>query len=245
MARKAASTIYLNCQVCGSAFETKDTKRGRERKTCGKSCASQLAYRSQTIVAPCVHCGAETETAKSVVNAELPVYCEECAKARYKNTCTICGNEFMAKRARVECCSQKCIDKLNERNIAEVECAHCGELFHRPTRDIYSGKRSFCSVRCRDNRYTIENPNRYGGTWPRWVRFVRHRDNNQCLKCGSKSRLEVHHFKKLTQFEDPNEAHYANNLGLFCFDCHREVEDAGFGSLSDFLEDIVRTYGKP
>ena len=28
MPRKAAPTIDLNCQVCGSKFETRDTKRG-------------------------------------------------------------------------------------------------------------------------------------------------------------------------------------------------------------------------
>ena len=245
MPRKAAPTIELDCQVCGSKFEARDTKRGRERKTCGKSCASKLAYKSQASKAPCVHCGIIVDTAKSVINAGLPIYCNECAKARYKNECAICGAEFMAKRARVQCCSQQCIDRLNESNTTKAECAHCGESFDRPTRDVYSGKRAFCSIRCRDNKHSLENPSRYGGTWPRWVRTIRHRDNNQCLRCGGRDRLEVHHFKKLTQFKDPNEAHYEANLGLFCFSCHREVEDAGYENLSDFLEDIVRSCGKP
>ena len=245
MPRKAAPTIDLNCQVCGSKFETRDTKRGRERKTCGKSCASKLAYKTQETTSPCVHCGTITTTAQSVISSGLPVYCDDCAKARYENACAICGDVFMAKRAYVKCCSQKCVDKLNEQNLASVECDHCGKVFHRPSRDVYSGKRSFCSIRCRDARYSVENPTRYGGTWPRWVRTIRRRDNNKCLKCGSGKNLQVHHFKKLTQFENPNDAHYDANLGLFCFSCHLEVEDMGYASLYDFLEDIVRSCGKP
>ncbi len=129
MPRKAAPAIELDCQVCGTKFEARDTKRGRERKTCGKSCASKLAYKSQASNAPCVHCGIIVDTAKSVINAGLPIYCNECAKARYKNECAICGAEFMAKRAYVQCCSQRCIDRLNESNTTRVECAHCGESF--------------------------------------------------------------------------------------------------------------------
>lgn len=234
MGRPKAKVLHLNCVVCGSGFDTPDTKRGRKKETCSKSCASRLAYRTQTITAPCSICGAHTETAKSVVNCDLPVYCEGCAQARYSLECEICGSEFMGKRGYVRCCSQECVNELNRRNLIDVKCDCCGKMFQQSSFSVYEGKRTYCSRRCSMRQYSRENPTRYGGTWPRWIRLIRDRDGHKCLMCGAVDDLEVHHFIKLTTFSNPNDAHYGENLGLFCVDCHDVVEDSGIGSLSEF-----------
>lgn len=233
MARKAA-IITKNCLVCSSEFETPDTKRGRKRETCCKSCASVLAFSKQRIDAPCTLCGAITETAKSVVNGGLPVYCEDCAKARYSLVCEACGKPFMGKKYDVRTCSDECWAQIVRGKKTDVECAYCGIKFEQSTFNVYEGKRSYCSVRCRNNHHSLLNPSRYGGTWSRWLRTIKERDGHRCIKCGSRGPLQVHHFQKLTTFDDPNDAHFHENLGTFCIPCHFEVEDAGIGSLGEF-----------
>lgn len=244
MGRPKAGILKLNCVMCHGEFETPDTKRGRKRETCSKSCASKRAYESQKVTVPCVLCGSESETAKSVINAGLPVYCEECSKARYELTCEVCGIEFMGRRASVKCCSRPCITEWNRRMTTQVICDCCGIQFERATFSVYSGKRSYCSDRCAMRQFSRENPMRYGGTWPRWVRAIRERDGYKCLVCGETGDLEVHHFIKMKSFNNPDDSHYDENLGLFCVPCHDAVEDSGIDSLTEFYRRYSPTPGE-
>ncbi len=47
------------------------------------------------------------------------------------------------------------------------------------------------------------------------------RDNRQCRKCGSRSKLEVHHIKKWADY--PTLRHELTNLICLCRKCHREM----------------------
>lgn len=235
MPRPKPKTLIRTCSICGTQFETVDNARGREKVTCSKSCASRKAYQSQKVRTQCSVCSEITETSKSVVGAGLPVYCEICTNFRYQRRCSVCGKRFRAKRYTTHLCSQECITEHNRANLKDVTCFCCGVGFQQASFSVYSGKRIFCSDRCAMRQFSRDNPTRYGGTWSRWLRKIRKRDGNQCLKCGAKEgNLQVHHFQKLLLFDNPNEAHFDENLGLFCLVCHEEIEHLGIGSLTDF-----------
>lgn len=234
MGRPKAEELYRECEICSGEFTTPDTIRGRKKVTCSKSCASKKAYSSQITEEECKHCSKITKTSLSVINAGLPIYCSDCSTHRYVNSCEMCSSEFRSKRYSNRFCSPECETGYRRSKTIIVECAYCGNEFEQATFSVYSGKRSFCSKRCNVNQYSIEHPSRYGGTWTTWIRRIRDRDGNQCVKCESKEELEVHHFKKLTTFDDPDEAHYYENLVLLCRKCHYEIENEGIGSLTDF-----------
>lgn len=236
MPRPPAKILTLPCEVCGDSFETQDTKRGRKRVTCSKSCASKKAYENQKAKAPCLVCGELAETAKSVVNAELPVYHTGCRKRRFLNECKVCAKQFRSDRASTVYCTTKCERKGVADKTIELECTCCGELFVRPRFTVANKQRVYCTRKCAQRQFSKENPTRYGGTWTTWIRRIKARDNNTCILCGETEKLQVHHFKKMLTFSDPNEAHFYENLGLFCVTCHDIVEDSGLLSLSDFYE---------
>ena len=234
MGRKKAKTLTLLCKVCNGEYITPDTIRGRRKETCSKSCASKVAYSNQAMVAPCSLCETETPTSKSVINSGLPVYCSECSTHRYTRQCEMCNVTFQARKYDTRMCSLECVTEFNRQDTKTVVCADCFAEFEQPSFSVYAGKRTFCSKKCAQRLFSKENPTRYGGTWTTWLRRIHVRDGEACIKCSSKEKLEVHHFTKLTTFDNPNDAHYLENLGLLCFNCHREVEDSGVESLTDF-----------
>lgn len=234
MGRPKAATLTLHCEICSGEFTTPDTIRGRKKVTCSKSCASKKAYSSQVAKADCKFCGKTTKTAFSVINAGLPIYCSECSTHRYLNNCETCSKEFRSKKRDNRFCSRECTTEYLRSDLVQVRCFYCGLEFEQASFSVYSGKRVFCSKRCGSNQYSVDHPSRYGGTWTTWIRRIKERDGNQCVKCGSEEELEVHHFLKLLAFDNPNDAHYYENLVLLCKKCHDEVEDEGIKDLDDF-----------
>lgn len=73
----------------------------------------------------------------------------------------------------------------------------------------------------------------YGPTWKGQRREARERDDYTCQRCGmGKEEHEelfdelphVHHITPFRQFDDPEEAHFLENLITLCRLCHRKVE---------------------
>lgn len=226
--------IQKECVICGNFFNTHSNKRSLKKKTCSKSCSSKLSYINQRTMYNCSNCSSLVNTSKSVINSFGMIYCNDCLKYKNQKLCVICKNNFYPTKKNTILCSQECITKYNNSNLVDIECYYCQKMFKQAKYNIYSGKRSFCSERCNNNQYSLDNPTRYGGTWTKWIKEIRKRDNNSCLKCGNKGKLEVHHFKKVRFFNDPNKAHYNDNLGLFCKECHNEIENIDIKDLNDF-----------
>lgn len=235
MGRPRAQDIVKTCENCQEYFVTRDTARGRSKRTCSQSCASQVALKTSWTEGPCRICGRMTKTLKSVKQAGLPIYCgDQCQSQRHAKVCESCGASFRTSKSKTRFCSRECVIEWQRNNLVELACDECGETYQQASFNVYEGKRSFCSKRCNMRAFSRENPMRYGGTWPRWVRTVKSRDEGRCIKCGSTEDLEVHHFTKMSLFDDPDRSHFHDNLGLFCSDCHRVVEDSGIGSLDEF-----------
>lgn len=224
-----------HCVICNNNFSTNNTKR----ETCSKSCASKLAYKNQYIYLNCSICNEKTKSSKSVKNAKLPVYCKKCTKKRYTTECKYCSKIFRAKRKCIMFCSNQCKTLFLRKDTKEIICDFCGIVYQQAKFNIYKNKKHYCSKKCSNNSYSKSNPSRYGGTWTKWIRLIKQRDK-LCLLCNSDKNLQVHHFKKLKEFSIPDNAHYHENLGLFCVSCHKKVEGK-HSSLSDFLKDTVRT----
>lgn len=74
----------------------------------------------------------------------------------------------------------------------------------------------------------------YGKTWSRMRDRVRNRDDNVCQLCGigeeeNGRKPDVHHIEPVRLFEDPNDAHFMENMIQLCRSCHKKVE---FGVIS-------------
>lgn len=229
--------INKECVICGSIFETNDNYRGRKKQTCSVTCSRKLGQENSKCIKKCIVCNGDTIATK----ANKRPYCDECVKnkKKYSHTCIVCNNNFRSNKHGSKLCSQKCINKHNNKNLIDLKCFYCGKKFQRPSFTIPSNKRVYCSNKCGNNQYGLDNPTRYGGTWTRRRSETINRDDNKCLLCGRENDLQVHHFNKIKNFENPNDAHYDDNLGTFCKDCHEIVEKKEYKSLSQFLKDIV------
>lgn len=229
------SDVIKNCKICNKEFTTKNTKRGLKKQCCSPSCSCKLGQMNNIGETKCAICSKEITGSKSAITQGLPLYCQDCTEYRYKRKCEKCNEEFMSKKSDTRFCSRKCINEYNRDNTIELQCAHCKEMYIQSTFNVYSGKNNYCSKRCSDNHYSLNHKTRYGGTWTRRKREIKERDGNKCLMCGKTEELEQHHFIKLLTFDNPNDAHYDENVGTFCKTCHKEVEGK-YKSLTDFNE---------
>lgn len=121
------------------------------------------------------------------------------------------------------------------RKRKNVECDYCGSESHVPQNEAKQ-ENWFCDWECYNewrkgrtgelHRAWKENSVEvnYGDGWKRISEKVRSEDGS-CSLCDSTSNLEVHHIKKVREFDDAKEAHKRNNLVTLCRDCHTDVDN--------------------
>lgn len=223
--------MLKKCIICQDEFKTPNTKRGRNKKTCSKSCSSKLGANNSYIYKNCSICSKSVKTRSS----NMRPYCKDCSTIRYskQKVCVICDRTFNTGRHDGSTCSKVCASKLGSKKIVTINCAFCGKEFERASSTYVEGRRHFCSKACNSNQFSIENPTRYGGTWKRRRKEILIRDNQKCLLCDNLYNLQVHHFKKILTFSNPDDAHYNENVGTFCEECHKKIENK-YESLTEF-----------
>lgn len=144
----------------------------------------------------CDVCKTEFETTKSNPHP----YCNTCVlnKQKYEYECLECHKKIRTNHYGSTLCSNECINKHKNRDTISLSCLYCKKEFKRPSFTVVKefSDRVYCSTKCRNNQFSIENPTRYGGAWSRIKNEIKERDSNRCLNCGSDENLEVHHFKK-------------------------------------------------
>jgi len=62
----------------------------------------------------------------------------------------------------------------------------------------------------------------YGSGWGKANQMAMDAVNEICQKCGARA-VCVHHIIPLSSFENPNDAHYPENLLPVCFSCHAKI----------------------
>lgn len=59
-----------------------------------------------------------------------------------------------------------------------------------------------------------------GKKWRQARRAAFANDNRRCQDCGSTEYLHAHHIKPVREFQNPEDAHYPDNLVVLCKYCH-------------------------
>lgn len=123
---------------------------------------------------------------------------------RVKLNCKTCGATFEAIQSRKD-----------KRKYCSRECYYDG--MHMPTgEDHWSWKET-----------PERRPN--GREWDELRARCRRRDDYSCQLCGIhesdyKHELDVHHLRRVREFENPRDANALDNVVSLCRSCHRKAE---------------------
>jgi len=143
-----------NCAECGGEFYA--TKARADKKFCSKQCMTQGMTVYEREVKECPTCGEEF-TQTNCIRTYCSARCHYESGApkpgkrtgRYVNCC-VCGEEFYAKKQRLEAksltCSLECCSVHARRKKKERTCKVCKVKFWTSP----SVKRKYCSLKCRD-----------------------------------------------------------------------------------------------
>jgi len=214
--------ITNTCENCGKTFKTTKSKT---RKYCSKECRLDACWGTpadptKRSIFICDWCGKEFEE----WTYRQPRFCSN-----------QCRSEFAARQPKPGAYKP-------EIHITLV-CKFCGKKYQTTTHQKRLRGSRFCSTECRDAMMSIErckegNPNwnggavepdAYGSNWGRQSRRARKRDNHTCQICGYRSggdrALDVHHIKKLREFNGNwKAANRLSNLICLCRSCHLKVD---------------------
>lgn len=224
--------VELTCAVCGKTFfksrgsYNHAVKRNKSNTfTCSRTCADKnkghIVWRDCRVNMICEYCG---KTFKTWESQRLHKH-KFCSKE--------CAIQFTSK--------QRIVERLEE------VCINCGSTFKRTQRYLSLYKKHFCSLKCQ-HEYSkgVNSSNWKGGITPlsvrvrnvkeaiAWVKAIKLRDNNTCVKCGSMKDIHVHHKEELVnllkkynvttviQAKNIPELWNINNGECVCKTCHAE-----------------------
>lgn len=234
----------MSKSACGGANGSNDSEDKEFLcRSCGVDRGSRQAlydhYRSNANDCTgfeCPTCGVDYLTCKEGVNRHRASQHGNNLRLVTVN-CMVCGEEYEKEPHHVEnttknYCSKEC-QAIDLKREAVVVCEVCNE--ERVVSPPSSASR-FCSKKCMKEVFKGEThpcykggKNYYGEDWNRMRRKARERDGHQCQVCGKdKSDLgmhpHVHHVRPVKDFEDPNDAHYLENLITLCPKHHHMYE---------------------
>lgn len=210
-----------NCAWCDNSV-VKPTSQ-YEKAFCSDSCRDNWQsenwsgednpnYQGKTLTLSCNYCGSEFERLESQTNLNRGKYCSQSCKGKDKT-----GSDSPVWNSR------------------EIKCEECGEKFYaKKSRD----SARFCSYDCHHDSMDKGERVRYGKGWIEIRRQVRERANHECEICGLScegSHHHVHHIIPVREFDEPENAHYNENLTLLCNTHHPEMENISVDKQSEML----------
>lgn len=185
--------------------------------------------------------------------------------AGFTTTCTECGDiviKVQEEHAKGNSFCDKSCEAEWQRNrtgqdsrrwtggVEPRDCPSCGKT-HTPEPD--SRYRETCSDECL-SEYRSEiisgegNPNwkggygeYYGSKWTSARDRIRLRDDNTCQVCGfttDERFIPVHHIIPVRDFNEPNDAHYEENMAQICRACHPAVERMEPAEQEEIMKEI-------
>lgn len=105
-------------------------------------------------------------------------------------------------------------------------CDNCGDDFLRTKSQISNSQ--FCSIEC-TGEYQKGTP-RYGKKFESAKKKSMAESGYKCVDCGLtnkvhkeiySAKLTAHHINRVSEFDDPQDAHTVENLVTVCKQCHR------------------------
>lgn len=165
--------------------------------------------------------------------------------------CANCGSEKREKQYKLDdydrfFCDEKCHGEWRSENLTGKDhwswggetkcCGFCDEEYIVSPCEKESS--SFCSRECQvswqSENWRGENApawkggydDYYGHTWKTRRKDIQKRDGNICQLCNfdSNETLAVHHIVPVRTFDDPNNAHFDENMYQLCKECHLKME---------------------
>jgi hypothetical protein len=207
-----------SCPTCGKNFD--------KQKSVNKHHYPAHGFSIATDESNCVECGNSFEYYPS----EKPgKYCKSCVDEGY-------GNENLVHGTGKNNTNWK-------GGFVDSSCSNCDKDISVKPSNFERYSNNFCSTSCQSNfkseqfsgkgnpRY-IDGQHRqrnYGTGWRRAKRKALERDNHSCVVCNKgKEELgrkpAVHHKKPVRTFDEPEDAHFLENLVCLCPKHHQEVE---------------------
>ena len=208
------SHIHI-CSHCGEEF-----LGGKDRQFCSISCASK---------------------ARDPWNKGLKGETRPYRQTGKNKVCKTCGEPYYVSHYRAKSshyCSLKCYYQGRWPDNRETrKCVICQKQFEA----MKSQKKKTCSAQCLSTHLSqIQEGDKsscwrggyapyYGPNWNRQRNRARKRDNYTCQDCGITERelgrqLDVHHKKRIGDFEDKRKTNYLSNLIAYCHPCHMKAE---------------------
>jgi len=204
------------CADCGTDFYDPNARRTYCDDCYTESGAKNGNYRNAKETTNCKACGSTFDYYPSNKNG---VYCSDCvenadellpenpsSRDRVERECAACGSVLSVVRSRAAnergvFCDSDCYGEWLSQNVA-------GENHHQWAGGVIS----------------------YGEGWWRVRRLALHRDQYRCQACRRTEtdlgrKPDVHHIRRVRDFEDASDAHTLDNVVSLCRPCHRRVED--------------------
>lgn len=217
------------CKECGNSFEYYPSDKDGVYCT---QCAETVHYGGTPTL--------EGEDNPMFKGGDVSTSCSQCNKP-------ITRRRWRYRENKNHFCSQECQSKFLSEVLSgreekiQIECDWCGEKFDRK-RSQCRYENQFCDKDCRgkwfSNSYNGEEHPRweggsvdyYGSEWDEKRKDQLERDNYQCVVCGKceediGTEPHVHHRKPVRNFDDPNDAHFEENLVSLCPKHHALAEN--------------------
>ena len=216
------------CPSCDKDFKTENGLYQHHSKVHGERIGRNTVS--------CDLCGKRTEKRPHRVDEQDNTFCSKECLADYQRSeildkvCPNCNNGFKTPEYVDQTyCSKECFG-----GTKTISCEYCGDDYTIAR----SKNSSFCSRECQ-SKWQSENwvgenaprwmggyKNYYGEDWIKSREKIRERDGNICQVCEETSEnwMPVHHIIPVREFDDPNEAHFEENMVQVCRSCHMTVE---------------------
>lgn len=222
--------IEVECGNCGKEKSVIPAQyENHENHYCDAQCQAEAEERSG-------------RNSHSFNGGKVTVNCSTCGdeKEIYPSR-THRNNHFCSMDCRSEWQSENWVGEAHHQyERAEVECEYCGASIEKHISQVENHDYTFCDDNCCSEWKSLhttgsDNPNwaggslNYGETWFRMRRKVRDRDENECQVCGLdeaelNKKPAVHHIKPVRSFDEPDDAHFLENMVQVCQPCHMKVE---------------------
>lgn len=204
-------------------------------------------------MASCPTCGNQFKSSQGMKTHHTKVHGESIAgfETDCDNCGNVVIKEERKDTKGISFCNKECFDEwqiksgFNEGenhprwkggHTEDKVCKMCGNLFKAQSSE--SEKRVTCSYECMGKLKSIRqtgednpnwrggNPDYYGKDWPQQRTQARDKYDDICQNCGKESdeAIPVHHIIPVREFDNPNNAHYQDNLTQVCWTCHQKVE---------------------